>query len=101
MDNHEIKAVLTLFVNTKLKRKLYGLPNGPASLNHIGDEWFDGTEYQWWRVSFGMGTETQVFSVRVSYSKFIGAVQIELYGLKSRVVYTEWDVKHASMADRS
>lgn len=86
MDRNEIKAALKLFINTEIKRKVHDLPNGPASFNHIGDESFEGTEYQWWRVSFGMGSEVQMFPVRISYSKRLNAVQIELYGLKGRTI---------------
>lgn len=40
MDRNEIKAVLKLFINTEIKRKVHDLPNGPVSFNHIGDESF-------------------------------------------------------------
>ena len=94
MDRNEIKAALKLFINTEIKRKAHDLPNGPVSFNHIGDESFEDTEHQWWRVSFGMGSEVQMFPVRISYSKWLNAVQIELYGLKGRTILDRAYVQH-------
>lgn len=95
MDKNETLGVLSSYVRSRVLPELSAESSVPSYF-HLGDERIGDVEWQWWSVSFYDLEFIKTVILRVSYSQFLDAAQVERFDLSDRKVYDSWQIRYVS-----
>lgn len=98
MDKNETMDVLHSYVKSRVMPELDTV-NSIPTYHHIGDEVIGDVEWHWWSVTFYDLEFVKTVILRVSYSQFLDAAQVERFDLGDRKVYDSWQIRYVSHSE--